>query len=137
MLNITVITGRMVETPELKTTQAGVSVSSFRMAHTRNYKNADGEYDTDFFNVVAWRKTAEFAAKHFKKGDLFTVNGHFETRDYTDKNGNKRVAFELIADSIYFGESKRDDSGESSQNDSTEPDFDPFSDDNDLPEFPG
>lgn len=139
MLNITAITGRMVETPELKTTQSGVSVSSFRMAHTRNYKNADGEYGTDFFNVVAWRNTAEFVTKHFKKGDLFTVSGRFETRNYTDKDGNKRVAFELIADSVYFGESKRDDSGSTeSNNTSAEDGFDPFADsEDDFPEFPG
>ena len=88
MLNLAVMTGRMVETPELKTTQNNVSVTSFRIAVTRNYKVND-EYPTDFFNVVAWRGTAEFAAKYFKKGDLFTVEGQFETRKYTDKNGNK------------------------------------------------
>ena len=76
MLNLSVMTGRMVETPELKTTQNNVSVTSFRIAVTRNYKVND-EYPTDFFNVVAWRGTAEFAAKYFKKGDLFTVEGHF------------------------------------------------------------
>ena len=107
MLNLTVMTGRMVETPELKTTANNVSVTVFRIAVSRNYK-VNEEYPTDFFNVVAWRSTAEFAAKHFKKGDLLSVQGRFGTRKYTDKNGNQRTAFEVVANNVQFVESKRD-----------------------------
>jgi len=134
MLNLAVMTGRMVETPELKTTQNNVSVTSFRIAVTRNYKVND-EYPTDFFNVVAWRGTAEFAAKYFKKGDLFTVEGHFETRKYTDKNGNKREAVELIADNLYFGESKKETDEPQGNTETKSGDFDPFG--TELPDFPG
>ena len=134
MLNLTVMTGRMVETPELKTTQNNVSVISFRIAVTRNYKVND-EYPTDFFNVVAWRGTAEFAAKYFKKGDLFTVEGLFETRKYTDKNDNKREAVELIADNLYFGESKKESSEPQANTETKSGDFDPFG--TELPDFPG
>ena len=134
MLNLSVMTGRMVETPELKTTQNNVSVTSFRIAVTRNYKVND-EYPTDFFNVVAWRGTAEFAAKYFKKGDLFTVEGHFETRKYTDKNDNKREADELIADNLYFGESKKEADEPQANTETKSGDFDPFG--TELPDFPG
>lgn len=139
MLNLTVMTGRMVADPELKTTTSGVSVTSFRIAVSRNYKNSAGEYDSDFFNVVAWRNTAEFASKYFKKGDLFTIQGHFEVRKYTDKNGNNREAVELIADNLYFGESKKDNTAAPAQNKGG--DFDPFGGNSDsgdeFPEFPG
>lgn len=107
MLNSVIMTGRAVADPELKTTQSGVSVTSFRIAVTRNYKVND-EYPSDFFTVVAWRNTAEFVTKHFKKGDSLTVQGRMEVRKYTDNNGNNREAVELVADSVYFGEKKRD-----------------------------
>ena len=134
MLNLTVMTGRMVETPELKTTANNVSVTVFRIAVSRNYK-VNEEYPTDFFNVVAWRGTAEFAAKHFKKGDLLSVQGRFETRKYTDKNGNSREAVELIADNLYFGESRREAQKPAEKTAEETDDFDPFGED--LPDFPG
>ena len=85
MLNSVIMTGRAVADPELKTTQSGVNVTSFRIAVTRNYKVND-EYLSDFFTVVAWRNTAEFVANHFKKGDGLTVQGRAEVRKYTDKD---------------------------------------------------
>lgn len=139
MLNLTVMTGRMVADPELKTTANGVSVTSFRIAVTRNYKNSSGEYDSDFFNTVAWRNTAEFAAKYFKKGDLFSVQGHLEVQKYTDKNGNNRETVELIADNLYFGESKKNES-ENTAPQTSGGDFDPFGGNtanDEFPEFPG
>lgn len=133
MLNLTVMTGRMVETPELKTTANNVSVTVFRIAVSRNYK-VNEEYPTDFFNVVAWRGTAEFAVKHFKKGDQLSVQGRFETRKYTDKNGNSREAVELIADNLYFGESRRETQKPAEKTAEETGDFDPFGED--LPDFP-
>ena len=109
MLNSIIMTGRMVADPELRTTQSDIKVTSFRIAVTRNYKVND-EYLSDFFTVVAWRNTAEFAAKHFKKGDGLTVHGRAEVRKYTDKDGNNRETVEIIADSVYFGEKKHDTS---------------------------
>lgn len=133
MLNLTVMTGRMVETPELKTTANNVSVTVFRIAVSRNYK-VNEEYPTDFFNVVAWRGTAEFAAKYFKKGDLLSVQGRFETRKYTDKNGNNREAVELIADNLYFGESRREAQKPAENAADENVEFDPFGEE--LPDFP-
>ena len=128
MLNSVIMTGRMVADPELRTTQTGVNVTSFRIAVTRNYKVND-EYPSDFFTVVAWRNTAEFAAKHFKKGDTLRA----EVRKYTDKDGNNRETVEIIADSVYFGEKKRDTS---EQNTAPVPDdFEPIEDE--FPDFPG
>lgn len=133
MLNLTVMTGRMVETPELKTTANNVSVTVFRIAVSRNYK-VNEEYPTDFFNVVAWRGTAEFAAKYFKKGDLLSVQGRFETRKYTDKNGNNREAVELTADNLYFGESRREAQKPAENAADENGEFDPFGEE--LPDFP-
>ena len=91
------------------------------------------EYPSDFFTVVAWRNTAEFVAKHFKKGDSLTVQGRAEVRKYTDKDGNNRETVEIIADSVYFGEKKRDTS---EQNTAPVPDdFEPIEDE--FPDFPG
>ncbi len=132
MLNSVIMTGRMVADPELKTTQSGVNVTSFRIAVTRNYKVND-EYLSDFFTVVAWRNTAEFVAKHFKKGDSLTVQGRAEVRKFTDKDGNNRETVEIIADSVYFGEKKRN-----TNEVTTEPvsdDFEPIEDE--FPDFPG
>lgn len=133
MLNSVIMTGRMVADPELKTTQSGVNVTSFRIAVTRNYKVGD-EYPSDFFTVVAWRNTAEFVAAHFKKGDTLTVQGRMEVRRYTDRDGNNREAVELVADSVYFGEKKRENVGE--PNNAPVPvsdDFEPIEDE--FPDF--
>lgn len=105
MLNRITLTGRLTHDPELHTTQSGISVVTFAIANQRNYKNSAGERDTDFFNVTAWRSTAEFITQYFSKGSLITVDGRLESRKYTDKDGNNRVAIEIIADNVYFGES--------------------------------
>jgi len=122
----------MVADPELKTTQSGVNVSSFRIAVMRNYKVND-EYLSDFFTVVAWRNTAEFVAKHFKKGDSLTVQGRAEIRKFTDKDGNNRETVEIIADSVYFGEKKRDTNEQNTA--PVTDDFEPIEDE--FPDFPG
>ena len=108
MLNHITIMGRLVRDPELRRTQSGVAVTSFRMAVDRDFKSQDGSKQADFFDVVAWRSTAEFVSKYFTKGRMAVVEGRLQSRDWTDKDGNKRVAIEIVADNIYFGDSKRD-----------------------------
>ena len=108
MLNRITMTGRMTRDPELRTTQSNISVTSFSIANQRNYKNGNGERDTDFFDVVAWRATAEFVTKYFVKGSLVTVDGRLETRKFTDKQGNERKTVEIIADNVFFGDSKNE-----------------------------
>ena len=108
MLNRITITGRMTRDPELRATQNGISVTSFSIANQRNYKNNNGERETDFFDVVAWRNTAEFVTKYFVKGSLVTVDGRLETRKFTDKQGNERKTVEIIADNVFFGDSKNE-----------------------------
>ena len=105
MFNLVVLTGRLTADPELKTTQSGLSVTSFSIAVDRRFRSGE-ERQTDFINIVAWRQQAEFVAKYFKKGNL--IQGSIQTRKYTDKNGNNRTAFEVVADNIQFVESKRD-----------------------------
>ena len=107
MFNLVVLTGRLTADPELKTTQSGISVTSFSVAVNRPYRTGE-EQQTDFINVVAWRKTAEFIAKYFKKGNLIGIEGSIQTRKYTDKNGNNRTAFEVVVNNAQFVESKRD-----------------------------
>lgn len=104
MLNSCNFTGRFTADPELRTTQSDISVTGFSLAVQRNYKVND-EYPTDFLNFVAWRGTAEFICKHFRKGNLITVEGSLETRKYTDKDGNNRTAFEVKIDRAHFCES--------------------------------
>ncbi len=106
MLNKVIITGRLTAKPELKTTTSGVSVTSFSLAVQRNFKNGNGEYDTDFLNFVAWRNQAEFITRFFDKGQLITVVGSLTSRRYEDSNGNKRTAFEVVVDEAMFAESK-------------------------------
>ena len=107
MFNLVVLTGRLTADPELKTTQSGISVTSFSIAVDRRYR-AGEERQTDFINIVAWRQSAEFVAKYFKKGNMIGIEGSIQTRKYTDKNGNNRTAFEVVANNVQFVESKRD-----------------------------
>lgn len=109
MLNKIFIMGRLTRDPELRRTQGGNAVTSFALAVDRDFKSADGTKETDFIDVVAWRNTAEFAAKYFTKGRMAVVEGRLQMRDWTDKEGNKRRIAELVADNIYFGDSKRED----------------------------
>lgn len=109
MLNRIVIMGRLVRDPELRTTQTGISVTSFTMAVDRDFKNKDtNEKNTDFIDVVAWRQTAEFVCKYMTKGRMAVVEGRLQIRDWTDREGGKRRSAEVVADNVYFGDSKRD-----------------------------
>lgn len=109
MLNKIFIMGRLTRDPELRRTQGGNAVTNFALAVDRDFKSADGTKETDFIDVVAWRNTAEFAAKYFTKGRMAVVEGSLQMRDWTDKEGNKRRIAEVVADNIYFGDSKRED----------------------------
>ena len=107
MFNLVVLTGRITADPELKTTTNGTNVTTFSIAVERSYRSGE-ERQTDFINIVAWRKTAEFITKYFKKGNLIGIEGSIQTRRYQDKNGSNRTAFEVIANNVQFVESKRE-----------------------------
>ena len=111
MLNHIDIMGRLTRDPELRRTGGGTPVASFTIAVDRDFKNNSGEREADFVDVVAWRSTAEFVAKHFTKGRMAVVSGRLEIRNWTDKDGNKRRNAEVVAESVYFGDSKKDVSG--------------------------
>lgn len=108
MLNSVALQGRLVADPELRHTQQGTPVASFRLAVERDYKNQSGGKDVDFINCVAWRGTAEFVSRYFSKGRMAIVEGRLQMRSYTDKNGDKRTVVEVLANNVYFGDSKRD-----------------------------
>lgn len=110
MLNVAIIMGRLTATPELRTTGTGLSVTSFTVAVDRAYKSGD-ERQTDFINVVAWRSTADFVTRFFTKGQMIAVQGSIQTRNYEDKNGNKRTAVEIVADSVSFCGNKSESGG--------------------------
>jgi len=104
--------GRLVRDPELRTTQSGISVTSFTLAVDRDFKNRDsGEKSTDFIDVVAWRQTAEFVCKYFAKGRMAIAEGRLQIREWKDRDGNNRRSAEVVADNVYFGDSKRDGAG--------------------------
>lgn len=108
-LNHIDLMGRLVADPELRTVGEDIQVASFRVAVERDRKNKEtGERDADFINVSAWRGAASFVAQYFAKGDAIVVSGRLQTRSYEDKDGNKRVATEVVAENIYFGGSKRE-----------------------------
>ena len=111
MLNKIFIMGRLTRDPELRRTQSGTAVTSFSLAVDRDYKSQSGEKETDFIDVVAWRNTAEFVCQYFTKGRLAVVEGRLQMRDWKDQNGNNRRSAEVVADNIYFGDSKRDGAG--------------------------
>ena len=114
MLNHIVIMGRLTRDPELRYTQSQLPVASFTVAVDRDHALQDGSRETDFIDCVAWRATAEFVSKYFTKGSMVVVSGRLQLRDWTDRDGNKRRSAEIVADHVYFGESKRrDDSGQS------------------------
>ena len=108
MLNRIVLMGRLTRDPELRRTQSGTAVTSFSIACDRDFKSQSGEKETDFIDIVAWRGTAEFVSKYFTKGRMAVVEGRLQIRDWTDNNGGKRRSAEVVADNIYFGDSKRD-----------------------------
>ena len=129
MLNRIIVMGRMTRDPELRRTNSGNAVTSFSLAVDRDFKSQSGEKETDFIDVVAWRNTAEFVSKYFSKGRMAVVEGRLQLRGWTDKDGNKRRTAEIVADNVYFGDSKRD-GGET-----VEPQggFSEIEDDGDLP----
>ncbi len=140
MLNSIIIMGRLTADPELRTTTSGLSVTSFSVAVDRNYVRAGEEKKTDFLNVVAWRQQADFVTKYFRKGSMIAVQGSLQTRNYEDKNGNKRVAYDIVADQISFCGSKAEtgsynnDSGNvASYNNASVDDFSTVVNDDDLP----
>ncbi len=125
MLNHASIMGRLTRDPELRTTQSGISVASFTLAVERDYASRDGERETDFINVVAWRHTADFVDKYFSKGRMAVVSGHIQVRSYEDKRGDKRYVTEIVAENVYFGDSKKEsgsgDNGDQRRSYSKEP----------------
>lgn len=111
MLNVIAVMGRLVADPELRKTNSGISTTTFTIACDRNFVKAGEQRQTDFFDIVAWRSTAEFASKYFRKGQLVAVNGSLQTRSYEDKSGNKRKVYEIVADNLHFAESKGSSGG--------------------------
>ena len=109
MLNHITIMGRLTRDPELRRTGSGIAVASFSLAVDRDYSPRDGgERETDFIDCVAWRHTGEFVSKYFTKGRMAVVSGRLQIRSWTDKDGNKRRTAEVVADNVYFGDSRRD-----------------------------
>ena len=126
MLNLTIIQGRLTARPELKTTQSGVSVTTFTVACERSYVKQGEDRQVDFINIVAWRQTAEFITRFFDKGQQIIVNGSLQTRNYEDKQGNKRTAFEVVATEVYFCDKKSDSKPDTKPVLDEEPDEFPF-----------
>ena len=115
MLSHIDIAGRFVRDPELRRTASGTAVANFTIAVDRDFKNQIGEKETDFLDCIAWRSTAEFVSKFFKKGSMAIVSGRLEIRSWTDKDGNKRKSAEIVADNVYFCGSKRDPESDGSE----------------------
>ena len=112
MLNHITIMGRLTRDPELRRTGTGIAVASFTVAVDRDFSSRDGgEKETDFIDCVAWRQTGEFVSKYFTKGSMIVVSGRLQIRSWTDKEGNKRRTAEVVADNVYFGDSKRGNEG--------------------------
>lgn len=131
MLNRIVLMGRLVKDPELRRTGSGTAVTSVTLAVDRDFKEQDGSKKADFIDVVAWKGTAEMLAKYFTKGRMAVVEGRLQLRDWTDKDGNKRRTAEIVADSVYFGDSKRD-GGDTAQSEPQDG-FSEIEDDGNLP----
>lgn len=128
-LNKIFIMGRITKDPELRRTDSGAAVTSFSLAVDRDFKGQNGEKETDFIDVVAWRSTAEFVAKYFAKGRMAVVEGRLQIRSWKDKDGNKRSKAEVVADNVYFADSKK----ESGYSALVEPEMAEIEDDGDLP----
>lgn len=102
MLNDVVLQGRLTRTPEMKATASGISCATFTLACEQDHKNPNGERDTDFFDVVAWRGAADFVQRYFSKGQLVIVKGRLQTRQWTGEDGSKRKTVQIVAESVYF-----------------------------------
>ena len=139
MLNKIILMGRLTRNPEMRQTASGTSVASFTLAVDRDFKSQDGEKETDFIDIVAWRNTADFVSKYFSKGRMAVVEGRLQIRSWTDKDGNKRRNAEVIADNVYFGDSRKDDSDGFGISYDAQPEVksqgfaDIYDEDNDLP----
>ena len=130
-LNHVSVMGRMTRDPELRRTNSGVAVATFTLAVERDFKDKQtGEKGTDFFDVVAWRNTAEFIEKYMGKGRMVVVAGKLQSRNWEDKDGNKRKAVEIVADNVYFADSKRN---EGAAKEPALPQFEEIEDGGDLP----
>ena len=129
MLNKVIIMGRLTRDPEIRHTQNGTAVASLTLACDRDFKPKSGEKETDFIDVVVWGKTAEFAANYFTKGRMVIVEGRLQVRGWQDKDGNKRKSTEVVADRMYFGDSKQDGKKQTAPSD----DFEEIEDDGDIP----
>jgi single-strand DNA-binding protein len=114
--------GRLTKDPELRRTDGGVAVASFTVAVDRDFKN-NGETETDFIDCVAWRQTGEFVSKYFAKGRMAVVSGRLQIRSWTDKDGNKRRVAEVVADNVYFGDSKKEENSQNVANGYSEPSY--------------
>ena len=132
MLNHIVLTGRLVRDPELRYTQSQKPVTSFSVACERDFVAGGEKRETDFIDCVAWNNTANFVHDYFKKGNMIIVSGRLQSRDWTDKDGNKRRAWEIIADRVYFGEAKARDAAPAPF-DASAPQFEELANDGDLP----
>ena len=115
MLNHITIMGRLVRDPELRRTGSGIAVTSFTLAVDRDYKSNSGEKETDFIDCVAWRNTGEFVGKYFTKGRMAVVSGKLQIRGWTDKEGNKRRTAEVLAENVYFADSKTENASSGTQ----------------------
>lgn len=138
MLNVVAIMGRMVKDPELKTTNSGKSVCSFRIANDSGYKDASGQSQTNWLDVTAWGKTAEFVCKYFPKGALIAIEGRLQSRNYQDKSGNNRNAVEVVVNNVSFAGNKDAQSQNVANRAVSAPvaannEYEPIEDDGDLP----
>lgn len=146
MINTAILMGRLTADPELRHTSSDIAVTTFTLAVDRDYVKSGSERHTDFIDIVCWRNTAEFVSKYFHKGMLVAVQGSIQTRNYEDKQGNKRKAFEIVADNVHFAEPRKDNgntqqySGQESHPSRVEPtapadngDFVEIDGDDDLP----
>ena len=135
MLNHITIMGRLTRDPELRHTQSGTAVAGFSLAVERDFKGDTGDRETDFIDCVAWRSTAEFVSKYLSKGRMAIVDGRLQMRDWTDRDGNKRRSAEVVADHVYFGDSKREAGTTQGQITAYQPNdaFEELGDDEDVP----
>ena len=135
MINNVILMGRLVADPELRTTNSGKSVANFTIAVDRSYSK--GNKETDFINICCWESTADFVSKYFSKGSMIALRGEIQTRNYEDKNGNKRTAFEVLAKEVSFCGGKNETGPAPAQATPTyqasEPDFEEIEVDEDLP----
>lgn len=133
MLNQAVLMGRLTADPELKHTQSGIAVVRFTLAVDRSYAKQGDERKTDFINITAWRQTAEFVSRYFRKGQLAAVQGSIQTGSYTDRDGNKRNTFDVVADQVHFSDRKQGSGNQPGSNPASVDDFDELDDSDDLP----